>query len=56
MVRDAKGVETIEGFEYLASVPIGEEIIQIVIFEEELFVSTNKHIYKLIDTRLDLVK
>lgn len=50
-MRDAKGLETMDGFKYLASVPDGEEITGMTIHDNTIYVSTNKHIYKLVDDK-----
>ncbi len=53
-MRDAKGLETIGGMDYLASAPKGETIVDMVIKNKVIYVATDKHIYKLTDDkRLD---
>ena len=56
-MRDAKNLLTMDGMAYVASVPEGEIITGIVTAGNELFVSTNKHIYLLVDRkRLEIVE
>ncbi len=50
-MRDAKGLETIGGMDYLASAPKGEVIVDMVIKNKMLYVATDKHIYKLTDDK-----
>ncbi|GAG35120.1 unnamed protein product [marine sediment metagenome] len=51
-MRDAAELKTLDGFKYIASVPEGE-IIRAMVVKDNLYVATDKHIYKLIaDKRL----
>ena len=50
-MRDAKELNGIDGMEYLASMPKGEEVVNMVVHNGVLYVSTSKHIYKLKDER-----
>ena len=50
-MRDATGLNTLDGFKYVASVPKGEEIISMVVNDGVLYVSTDKHIYKFVDDK-----
>lgn len=50
-MRNANGLETLDGMEYLASCPDGEIITGMVAKGDSLYVSTDKHIYKLADER-----
>lgn len=55
-MRNAEGLSTIDGMEYLASVPKGETIVGMTVFDGTIFVATDKHIYTLEDgKRLELV-
>ncbi len=55
-MRDADNLETMEGFNYLASVPEGETIVGMVEVDGYLIVATDKHIYELTDEkRLELI-
>lgn len=51
-MRDAAGLETMDGMEYLASCPEGEVITGMVVFNDSLYVTTDKHIYKLTDNKI----
>ena len=47
----------LDNMNYLASVPDGEEIIGITVFQDNLYVATEHHLYKLCDNkRLELFK
>ena len=48
-MRDAKFLNTLDGMEYLASAPKGENIKSMVVHGGVLFVATDKHIYTLED-------
>jgi hypothetical protein len=51
MMRDAKGMETMDGVQYLASCPDGETIVAMVVHHYKLYIATEKHIYRLDDER-----
>ena len=54
-MRDASGLETMAGANYIASVPQDELIVSMVVHDGKLYISTNKHIYILKDDkRLEL--
>lgn len=56
MMRDAEGIQTIDGFNYLASVPEGEVIVSMAVNNDMLFVATDRHIYVLVDDkRLEMI-
>ena len=55
-MRDANGLESIDGMDYVASVPDGEIITDMVVCDGVIFISTGKHIYCLTDKKhLELV-
>lgn len=55
-MRDASGLESIDGMEYIASVPTGENIVSMVVKDGVLFISTDKHIYKFVaEKRLEKI-
>lgn len=54
-MRDAKGLEWVDGLNYLASVPKGEIITGMTVFNDCLYVTSDCHLYKLTDDkRLEL--
>lgn len=50
-MREASGLETIDGLKYIASTPAGEFITGMVMFEGKLIITTDKHIYTLEDSK-----
>ena len=48
---EAKKLKGIDGLEYLASAPNGEIIIDMVVFDGELFLATKENIYILKDKK-----
>jgi hypothetical protein len=50
-MRDAKGMQTIDGMEYLASIPEGEIIVDMTVHQGTLYVASEKHIYRLVDNK-----
>lgn len=56
-MRDAKNLDTVDGMKYLASPPKGEVIVSMAVFDDNLYVATAEHLYKLVDDkRLELVE
>jgi len=54
-MRDAEGLKGIDGVKYLTSAPKGETIVDMQVFNDVLYIATDKHIYKLVDDkRLDI--
>jgi hypothetical protein len=55
-MRDAKGLETLDGVEYVASVPKDEVIVGMEVHENKVYIATKNHVYVLVDDkRLDKV-
>ena len=50
-MRNADGLQTIDGMEYLASAPDGETIVWMVVRNDILYVATEKHLYRLVDEK-----
>ena len=56
-MRDANELSKIDGMKYLASVPKGEIIKDMVVHDGKLFIATDKHVYTLEDgKRLEKVE
>lgn len=56
-MRDANELQNMEGVKYIATVPKGETIKQLIIKDGVLFIATETSLYKLIaDVRLDQVQ
>jgi len=50
-VRDAENLETADGVNYLASVPEGETIRGMVVYNDVIYLHTANHIYRLVDDK-----
>lgn len=50
-MRDANGLETMEGMKYIASVPKDEVIISTAVKDGVLYLAADKHLYKLVDDK-----
>jgi len=50
-MRTAKGLETIDGMEYIASIPSGETIVGLVVKDGTLYAASDKHLYKMINNK-----
>lgn len=54
-MRSAEALKTMDGMEYIASLPTGEIIIGMSVYNNELFVASEAHVYVLKDKkRLEL--
>jgi len=54
---DVDKLKGLDGVDYVASVPAGETIVDMITLDGNLFIATDKHIYQLIDVkRLERVK
>lgn len=50
-MRDAKEIEKLTGMTYIASAPEGEIIVDMTIFNNHLYIVTDRHLYKLTDDK-----